>query len=78
MVLYLIFISSNVLDLLLLMQVSTLMQESAIAETRTIVLEPIHCPKCDGIGVIKHGKIPDGKQRATSVRIYSVVAERSL
>lgn len=62
MVLYLILTSGN-LDLLLLMQVSPLMQESAIAETRGIVLEPIHCPKCDGIGVIKHGKIPDGKQR---------------
>ena len=28
-----------------------------------MVLEPIHCPDCDGIEVIKHGKTPDGKQR---------------
>jgi transposase-like protein len=29
----------------------------------TMVLEPIHCPACDGIKVIKHGTTPDGKQR---------------
>jgi insertion element IS1 protein InsB len=28
-----------------------------------MVLEPIHCPDCDGIEVIKHGKTSDGKQR---------------
>ncbi len=28
-----------------------------------MVLEPIHCPQCDGVEVIKHGKTPDGKQR---------------
>ena len=28
-----------------------------------MVLEPIHCPTCDGIEVIKHGTTPDGKQR---------------
>jgi transposase-like protein len=28
-----------------------------------MVLEPIHCPACDGIKVIKHGTTPDGKQR---------------
>lgn len=29
-----------------------------------MVLEPIYCPDCnDAIGVIKHGKAPDGKQR---------------
>ncbi|NJR66940.1 MAG: IS1 family transposase [Leptolyngbyaceae cyanobacterium CRU_2_3] len=26
-------------------------------------LEPIYCPDCDGIKVIKHGTTPDGKQR---------------
>lgn len=26
-------------------------------------LEPIHCPECDGIEVIKHGTTSDGKQR---------------
>lgn len=28
-----------------------------------MVLEPIYCPGCDGIEVIKHGTTPDGKQR---------------
>ena len=28
-----------------------------------MVLEPVHCPACDGIQVIKHGKTPEGKQR---------------
>jgi len=28
-----------------------------------MVLEPIYCPTCDGIAVIKHGTTPDGKQR---------------
>jgi len=28
-----------------------------------MVLEPIHCPQCDGVEVIKHGTTPDGKQR---------------
>lgn len=28
-----------------------------------MVLEPIHCPECDSIEVIKHGTTPDGKQR---------------
>jgi transposase-like protein len=28
-----------------------------------MVLEPIHCPQCGGIEVIKHGTTPDGKQR---------------
>lgn len=27
-----------------------------------MILEPIHCPECDGIEVIKHGTT-DGKQR---------------
>jgi transposase-like protein len=39
------------------------MEVSAIRETRAMVLEPIHCPKCDGIEVIKHGTTPGGKQR---------------
>ena len=30
---------------------------------RTMVLEPIHCPDCDGIDVIKHGTTAAGKQR---------------
>ncbi len=30
---------------------------------RTMVLEPIHCPDCDGIDVIKHGTTSAGKQR---------------
>jgi transposase-like protein len=29
----------------------------------SMVLEPIHCPDCDEIEVIKHGTTPDGKQR---------------
>ncbi len=28
-----------------------------------MVLEPIHCPECDGVEVIKHGTTSDGKQR---------------
>lgn len=28
-----------------------------------MVLEPVHCPGCDGTQVIKHGKTPEGKQR---------------
>jgi insertion element IS1 protein InsB len=28
-----------------------------------MILEPIHCPECDGIEVIKHGTTPGGKQR---------------
>ncbi len=28
-----------------------------------MVLEPVHCPACDGTQVIKHGKTPEGKQR---------------
>jgi transposase-like protein len=28
-----------------------------------MVLEPIHCPDCDGVDVIKHGKSAAGKQR---------------
>ena len=26
-------------------------------------LEPIHCPQCDGVKMIKHGTTPGGKQR---------------
>jgi transposase-like protein len=28
-----------------------------------MVLEPVHCPNCDGIAVIKYGKTAQGKQR---------------
>ena len=28
-----------------------------------MVLEPVHCPNCDGIDVFKHGTTADGKQR---------------
>jgi insertion element IS1 protein InsB len=28
-----------------------------------MVLEPVHCPDCHGIQVIKHGKTSEGKQR---------------
>jgi transposase-like protein len=28
-----------------------------------MVLEQIHCPNCNRINVIKHGKTPDSKQR---------------
>jgi insertion element IS1 protein InsB len=28
-----------------------------------MVLEPVHCPDCDGTQVIKHGKTLEGKQR---------------
>ena len=28
-----------------------------------MVVEPIHCPTCEGTDVVKHGKTSDGKQR---------------
>ena len=28
-----------------------------------MVLEPVKCPGCQGIRVVKHGKTPEGKQR---------------
>ena len=28
-----------------------------------MVVEPIHCPTCQGTDVVKHGKTSDGKQR---------------
>jgi transposase-like protein len=28
-----------------------------------MVLEPVHCPLCQGTTLIKHGKTSDGKQR---------------
>jgi len=28
-----------------------------------MVVEPIHCPACQGTEVVKHGKTSDGKQR---------------
>jgi transposase-like protein len=28
-----------------------------------MILEPIHCPRCNEIEVIKHGKTAQGKQR---------------
>ena len=28
-----------------------------------MVLEPVHCPKCDNIDVVKNGKSSEGKQR---------------
>ena len=28
-----------------------------------MVLEPVHCPKCDDIDVVKNGKSSEGKQR---------------
>jgi insertion element IS1 protein InsB len=28
-----------------------------------MVLEPVHCPDCDGTDIIKNGKSPEGKQR---------------
>jgi transposase-like protein len=28
-----------------------------------MVVEPIHCPACQGTDVVKHGKTSDGKQR---------------
>jgi insertion element IS1 protein InsB len=28
-----------------------------------MILEPVHCPNCDGTQVIKHGKTSEGKQR---------------
>jgi transposase-like protein len=46
-----------------------------------MVLEPVHCPNCDGTQVIKHGKTSEGKQRyrcqdreckrSTFIRAYS-------
>lgn len=49
-----------------------------------MVLEPIHCPSCDRIDVIQHGKTAAGKQRyrcqnsecqrSTFIRDYSYVA----
>jgi transposase-like protein len=48
-----------------------------------MVLEPVHCPDCDGTQVIKHGKTSEGKQRyrcqahqckrSTFIREYSYV-----
>lgn len=31
-----------------------------------MVLEPVHCPKCDNIDVVKNGKSSEGKQRNIS------------
>ena len=28
-----------------------------------MILEPVHCPNCNGIEVIKHGTTAEGKQR---------------
>ncbi|MGL5925685.1 IS1/IS1595 family N-terminal zinc-binding domain-containing protein [Chroococcidiopsis sp.] len=28
-----------------------------------MILKPIHCSNCDGVEVIKHGKIRDSKQQ---------------
>jgi insertion element IS1 protein InsB len=52
-----------------------------------MVLEPVHCPDCDGIDVIKHGKTKEGKQRyrcqnpdcqrSTFIRSYSYAAYHS-
>ncbi len=49
-----------------------------------MILEPIQCPCCDGIEVIKHGKSGEGKQRyrcqnsecerRTFIRAYSYAA----
>lgn len=49
-----------------------------------MVLEPVHCPNCDGINVIKHGTTAAGKQRyrcqnpecgrGTFIRDYSYAA----
>ena len=49
-----------------------------------MVLEPVHCPNCDGINVIKHGTSAAGKQRyrcqspecdrGTFIRDYSYAA----
>lgn len=46
-----------------------------------MVLEPVHCPDCDGTQAIKHDKTPEGKQhyrcqdqkckRSTFIRDYS-------
>ena len=32
-------------------------------ESIEMVLEPVHCPDCDGTDIIKNGKSPEGKQR---------------
>ena len=43
-----------------------------------MVLEPIHCPQCDGVEVIKHGTTSDGKQLTLRTRIKRTpLAERS-
>ena len=49
-----------------------------------MILEPVHCPDCNGIEVIKHGTTPAGKQRyhcqnsdckrSTFIREYSYAA----
>jgi transposase-like protein len=28
-----------------------------------MAFEPVHCPTCDGVDVVKYGKTSDGKQR---------------
>ena len=28
-----------------------------------MVLEPVHCPNCDSVDVVRHGKTAEGKQR---------------
>jgi len=28
-----------------------------------MAFEPIHCPRCHGVDVVRHGKTSDGKQR---------------
>jgi hypothetical protein len=30
-----------------------------------MVLEPVHCPNCDSIDVVRHGKTAAGKQRGS-------------
>lgn len=39
-----------------------------------MILEPVHCPNCDGIDVIKHGTTAAGKQR---YRCQNTDCERS-
>ena len=36
---------------------------SALNPFQLMVLEPVHCPHCDGTQVLKHGKTSEGKQR---------------
>ena len=48
------------------------MEVSAIRETRAMVLEPIHCPKCDGIEVINTEQ-PQVANNATFVRTQSAL-----